>query len=187
MCSKSLFLLVALYFLSAACFAQLPSDLGIVTFVSGEVRLRSSAGDESVPKPFGRIRANDRFTLRPGATLRILYLQSGNSELWNGPMEFNIGNGPQNPGSAPAQVQRLSVAARTKMQTALRINSNERLGGVTVRSIGTSRDAKASLDADQLTEIREIYGQLRKEFPGNDITPEVFLSMSIQQYLSANQ
>ena len=174
-------LLLAFGLFSAPTLSQTPADAGIVTFLSGEVKLKSSSGDESVPKPYSRVRVNDRITLAAGARLRVLYLQSGSSELWNGPTEFSIANGTHKSARKPSHVQPVPVKVRAKLQ----IGKNGRLGGVAIRSLNAKSEPPPVLDAAQLAEIREMYSQLRKEFPSDDITPEVYLSMAMQQFLPA--
>jgi hypothetical protein len=176
---QSLLIVVALSIGTAQnTFAQTPVEVGIVTQVSGTVRVRNAAGEETALKPFGRVYLNDRFVLAPEAVVRVLFLRNGSSQLWRGPVEFLAGDSANASGADPAQVSVLPVSAREKIQVALRPDF---FGGTTVRAIKIPRPS-AELGAAQLEDIRNTYQQLRKSFPDDDITPELFLSASMQPF-----
>lgn len=60
--------------------AQTSADIGVVTLVSGSVTLTSEGAEAFRTTQFMRVRDNDRISVPSGASLRIVYFQSGRAD-----------------------------------------------------------------------------------------------------------
>jgi hypothetical protein len=163
------------------------ADVGLVTLLQGEVTYRSALtgkkGEKAVP--FMKVRMGDRFQLQKGAELRLIYYASGQQETWQGPAKFDaLQKGSKSLTKARPKVLKVPSHASRELRRVpvlLRQAGGSRAGGVLVRSGagGQTQDVQSPpLSEEEKAELkaaRETYAQMRKQFPPDDITPELFL------------
>jgi hypothetical protein len=180
-------LLVGTVFVASAAVAQAQSvDVGIVNMLSGDVAYASDGAAGAKAQAFMKVRQGDRFTVPPGAQVRVVYFNGGRQETWKGPAAFKAGaqSGEASSGK-PTDITTLpsTVPQRiAQVPELIQIAKLGRSGGVAVR--GSGRPPR--LTAEQQTEVknaREIYGKLRSQSTPDDITPELYLYSVLQDFL----
>ena len=170
-------LAAALLAAHAAAFAQV--DIGIVNLVKGSATLSPQSGAATPVKPFMKVREGDRFDLPAGAQVRLVYFEGARQERWTGPASFRAARlqGSAISG-APAEVSALPASVPARMARVPELMQNARLGGIQVRSAQAVR----RVQDNAITEARSTYDQLRKELPADDITPELYLFTTLNEY-----
>lgn len=180
-------LLVGTVFVASAAVARAQSvDVGIVNMLSGDVAYASDGAAGAKAQAFMKVRQGDRFTVPPGAQVRVVYFNGGRQETWKGPAAFKAGaqSGEASSGK-PTDITTLpsTVPQRiAQVPELIQIAKLGRSGGVAVR--GSGRPPR--LTAEQQTEVknaREIYGKLRSQSTPDDITPELYLYSVLQDFL----
>ena len=180
-------LLVGTVFVASAAVAPAQSvDVGIVNMLSGDVAYASDGAAGAKAQAFMKVRQGDRFTVPPGAQVRVVYFNGGRQETWKGPAAFKAGaqSGEASSGK-PTDITTLpsTVPQRiAQVPELIQIAKLGRSGGVAVR--GSGRPPR--LTAEQQTEVknaREIYGKLRSQSTPDDITPELYLYSVLQDFL----
>ena len=180
-------LLVGTVLVASAAVAQAQSvDVGIVNMLSGDVAYASDGAAGAKAQAFMKVRQGDRFTVPPGAQVRVVYFNGGRQETWKGPAAFKAGaqSGEASSGK-PTDITTLpsTVPQRiAQVPELIQIAKLGRSGGVAVR--GSGRPPR--LTAEQQTEVknaREIYGKLRSQSTPDDITPELYLYSVLQDFL----
>lgn len=170
--------LVLLFTASLAVSAQ--DDVGVVNLVSGEVTYAAAGGSPAKVSPFMRVREGDRFDLASGGQLRVVYVQGGRQERWQGPATFVAG--PQE-GKAqkgrPAEVTQLPATVPARIARVPQLMQNVRLGGVGLRAMRPDRTA---MDEVVLQDARATYQTLRRDLPADDLTPELYLYATLDEY-----
>src|SRR4051812_5830387 len=90
--------------ISGTALAQQSADVAVVTSMTGGVTCACDSKQESLAvKPFMRVHARDRFVLPAGWTLRLVYAESGRTELWKGPARFAAGREQSAAATTPAE------------------------------------------------------------------------------------
>ena len=74
----------------ALCAAVAASEVGLVTAVTGSVALRGQTSGAGELKPFVKLQAGDRLTLREGR-VQLVYFDGGVQETWQGAGELEAG------------------------------------------------------------------------------------------------
>ena len=169
---------VLLFFASAALLAQ--DDVGVVNLVSGEVTYAAPGGSPAKVSPFMRVREGDRFDLASGGQLRVVYVQGGRQERWQGPASFVAGarESSGQKGKA-AEVTQLPATVPLRIARVPQLMQNARLGGVGLRAMRPDRTA---MDEIIIQDARATYQTLRRELPGDDLTPELYLYATLDEY-----
>lgn len=170
-------LAAALLTAHAAAFAQ--ADIGIVNMVKGGVTLSPQSGAAAAVKPFIKVREGDRFDLAAGAQVRLVYFEGARQERWAGPSSFRASRLQSNAiTGSPAEISALPASVPQRMARVPELMQNARLGGIQVRSAQAVR----RVQENAITEAHSTYDQLRKELPGDDITPELYLFATLNEY-----
>ncbi len=165
--------------LSAHGFVHAQADVGMVNLVSGDVSFVPQAGQPGKVKAFMKVRNGDRFELRAGAQLRVVYFEGSRQEGWKGPSSFRAAPTQGTPISgAPAEVTALPSGVPLRIARASELMQNARLGGVQVRGAPSPRRAPD----ESLQQARATYEKLRKELPADDITAELYLYSALNDY-----
>src|SRR5262245_47708916 len=73
---------------SGPAYAQ--ADVGLVNMVAGEATFTPQGGKPGKVTAFMKVREQDRFDVRPGAQVRIVYFESARQERWQGPSSFSV-------------------------------------------------------------------------------------------------
>ena len=168
--------------------AHAAEDVGLINHLAGDVSY-TSGGATAKAKPYMKVREGDRFNLRAGAQLRVVYFKGGRQESFSGPASLTAGTEESavQSGSQP-QVTTLPAGVPQKIaQTPelIQIAKLGRSGGVAVR--GVEREQR--LTPQQQAEVRQArvtYDQLRKTAASDDITPELYLYSVLQDHLLYN-
>lgn len=170
-------LMVALFAVHAAAYAQ--ADIGLVNLVTGDVNLMSQSGQPVKVKAFMKVRDGDRFEVPAGAQVRLVYFEGARQERWQGPSSFRAARlkGNAIAGSA-AEVSALPAGVPQRIARVPELMQNARLGGIQVRGVQAAR----RVEDPALEEAKSTYERLRKELPGDDITPELFLYSALNEY-----
>jgi hypothetical protein len=171
--------------ISAMAHAQAP-DVGLVNMLSGDVNFQSDGAQASKAQNFMKVRQGDRFTVPAGAQIRVVYLQGGRQETWQGPAAFRAGAQQSDATNGkPTQVSQVPSAVSQRLEKApdlVQIARLGRSGGVQVR--GTEKPPR--LTAAQQQEVngaRATYKSMRAQAAADDITPEMYLYSVLQDYL----
>jgi hypothetical protein len=99
---------VGMAILGAAVSFQAPAqalDVGVVKMLAGDVYYENGKAAPGKAEVYMKVRQGDRFTVPPGAQVRVVYFQGGREETWKGPGVFRAGSQQSEPANgSPAQV-----------------------------------------------------------------------------------
>lgn len=166
--------------LSAPVASLAQDDVGVVNLVSGEVTYVAQGGTPAKVSPFMRVREGDRFELQGGGQLRVVFLQGGRQERWQGPASFTAGaKESRGQKGKPAEVTQLPATVPARIARVPQLMQNARLGGVGLRGI---RPERTAADEAILDDARATYRKLRRELPEDDLTPELYLFSTLDEY-----
>ncbi len=173
----------------------LPSDVGLITSLSGEVTYWNESYQTTPAKAqaFMKIRKGDRFTLPSGSIIQIVYFLGGRQETWMGPTTFIVGDSEsQQEGGEKEEMRpkvRILPAGATqgvrRIPVLLRRAGLTRPGAEQVRGDAEGYSTAIDLTAQEKAEIvaaRETYQSLRNQIPAQDITPELYLIGVLADY-----
>jgi hypothetical protein len=154
-------------------------DAGLVNLVSGEVSYAPQSGSVGKVTAFMKVREGDRFTVPAGASIRLVYFQGGRQEAFSGPSSFTAGAQQSSVQSgAQPQVTVLPAGVPQRIARVPELMQNAKLGGIQVRGQPPAKRAPDGF----VREAQATYEAMRKEMPGNDITPELFLYSALNEY-----
>jgi hypothetical protein len=171
---------------AAAARAQ-GADVGLVNQLAGEVGYAPAIGATGKVQAFMKVREGDRFTLPAGAQLRIVYFDTARQERWVGPASLRAAKGTSEALSGkPAEVTTLPGSAAPRIARVPDLMQNARLGGIQVRGTRKAPPLNAD-DQSNVAAARVTYEQMRKDFPSDDITPELFLASALHEYMLYDQ
>ena len=173
----------------------LPPDVGLVTMLCGNVTYWND-GYQKTPttaEAFMKIRRGDRFKLRPGAVMQLVYFLGGRQETWKGPVTLTVDDseshleGKKQPHVQPKVV--VLPAGTTqgvrRIPVLLRRAGLWRPGSTQIRGdVETSPTAFAITPEEkaQIVAAKETYRSLRKQTDPGDITPELYLLGVLTDY-----
>ena len=172
-------ILISMVLALAAAGAYAQADVGLVNLVTGDVSFTPQGAAGSQAKAFMKVREGDRFDVPAGAQVRVVYFDGARQERWQGPSSFRAGRTQGTPISGkPAESTQLPGAASARIARIPELMQNAKLGGIQVRAAQSSRP----VSKEALDEARANYEKLRKQLPGDDITPELFLFSALNDY-----
>ena len=170
-------LMAVLLAVCASALAQ--TDIGLVNLVAGSVTLTPQSGQAVAAKAFMKVREGDRFDVPAGAQVRVVFFEGSRQERWQGPASFRAARLQSTPLSGkPADISALPASVPQRMARVPELMQNARLGGIQVRSA----QALKPVQEHALDEAKATYDRLRKELPGDDITPELFYYSALNEY-----
>ena len=171
-----IFLALVLAAFHAAAIAQ--ADVGLVNLVSGDVGYVPKGGPAAKVTAFMKVREGDRFNVPAGGQLRVVYFDGARQERWKGPSSFEATRvqGRALSGAA-AEVTKLPASVPQRIARVPELVQNAKLGGIQVRAAQPVRRPDAALE-----EARATYATLAKELPADDITAELFLYSTLNEY-----
>ncbi len=171
----------------------LPPDVGLVTQLSGDATYWNEGYQKAPEKaqPFMKIRRGDHLKVTSGASVQLVYFQSGRQETWKGPAAFKVGDvesrvegekGPQPevvvlPAGASQEMRRIPVLLRRARLS--------RSGAMQVRGMGEGSQKAITPSKEERAEIamaKETYQKLRRQTRADDITPELNLLGVLADY-----
>ena len=162
--------------------AHAADDVGLVNQLSGDVAYRAAGGSGTRASAFMKVREGDNFRLDPGARLRVVYLDGGRQELWEGPAEFNAGRKQGAAISGKVTASQLPVGvpqALAQTPELMQIVKVGRPGAVTVRGIKPGMSADQKLAVQQ---ARDHYKSMSAGAAADDITPELYLLNVLREH-----
>lgn len=170
--------------LALACGSAAGEEVGLVSHVAGDVTYGIGKSSAEA-KPFMKVREGDRFSVNPGARLRIVYFQGGRQETYTGPASFTIGTQESvlRSGAQPQLSTLLADVPQKISQTPelIQIAKLGRSGGISVR---VAREQRLSPQQQaEVRQARETYQELRKSSAADDITAELYLYSVLQDNL----
>ena len=174
-------LLLSIAFFAAGASAQ---DVGLVNHLSGDASYTSGA-TRAKAAAYMKIREGDRFTLAPGAQLRIVYFQGSRQESYTGPARLVAGKDASKveSGAAP-QITTLPAGVSQRIEKTpelLAIAKLGRAGGIAVRSGIRPKPLSPQQEAE-VKQARATYTELRRSAAEDDITPELFLYSVLDEH-----
>ena len=159
--------------------------VGLVTKLSGPVSWTSGAGEPSAARAFMKVRAGDRFDLRAGGKVRVVWFAGGRQETWRGPVVFEVGEAAgqaRRPAGASPEVGNVPGKASTSLRRVpvlLKRIGSSRAGGVQVRAGGAAEPREVvPLAPDEQAELqaaRDLAAKLRTGGAPDDVTADLFL------------
>lgn len=158
-------------------------DVGLVNHLAGDASYASGT-TRAKASAYMKVREGDRFTLAPGAQLRLVYFQASRQESFTGPARFTVGKQASSVQSgAQPEVSTLPTGVSQRIaQTPelLALAKLGRAGGVAVR--GGPRKIPTPEDELQVSQARKTYEELRRASPADDITPEFYLYSVLDEH-----
>ena len=175
-------LLLSLAFFAAGVSAQ---DVGLINHLAGDATYQSGSTRGAKAAAYMKIREGDRFTLAPGAQLRVVYFEGSRQESFTGPARFVAGKDRSKveSGTAPQATTLPAGVSQRIAQTPelLAIAKLGRAGGVAVRSGIRPKPLTPEQEAE-VKHARATYTQLRRGASDDDITPELFLYSVLDEH-----
>jgi len=173
----------------------LPPDVGLVTSLSGTVTYWNDGYQETPAKAqaFMKIRRGDRFKLRAGAVIQLVYFLGGRQETWKGPVTLAVGDSeshPEGQEGVHGQPEVVVLPAGTtqgvrRLPMLLRRAGLSRPGATQVRGDVEALSTSMPLTREEKAEIagaKETYQSIRKQTDPGDITPELYLLGVLTDY-----
>lgn len=171
--------------LAWAAAAGATDDVGLVNHLSGDASFTSGKAKPAKAAAYMKVREGDRFTLAPGAQMRLVYFQGGRQESYTGPGRFTAGKQESavQSGAKPQVTTLPSGVSQRIAQTPelMAIAKLGRAGGVAVRSGARPKPLTAEQEAE-IRDARQNYERMRQSFPEDDITPELYLFTVLEEH-----
>jgi hypothetical protein len=174
---------------------NLPSDVGLVTQLSGDITYRNESYQKIPEKAqaFMRIRQGDHFKIRAEAMVQLIYFQSGRKETWKGPAVLIVGDVQSRAKSekgvqAQPEVTILPTGASQGMRRIpilLRRAGHSPSGSMQVRGVDEGSQKSIMLSKEEQVEIAMAegnYRSMRSQVGADDITPELYLLGVLADY-----
>lgn len=161
--------------LAAPAIAWAQADIALVDLVSGDVTYGSPRGRVTA---YMKVREGDRFTLGRGAQVRLMFFKTATQEHYAGPASFTASpsGGFLHTGAKP-RITSVPSFVPGRLSRVPELLQNAKLGGVTLRGAPKPRP-----DDALLRDARADYDRMRREASGDDITPELFLFITLTEY-----
>lgn len=137
------------------------AEVGLVTSVSGEVRLSAAR-----LAPFVRLHAGERIALADGARLQLVYFDGGRQESWHGEAAVQIGERASIAAAPPAQVRVLPPVLARQLAATPAADGRSAAGAVRLRALPV---------AGTLASLEKSYAELRAQSEPQDRNPELYL------------
>lgn len=157
--------MVWIAFVSAGAWS---AEVGLVTAVSGSVRLQEEKAAESALKSFVKLRAGDWLTLEGGARLQMVYFDGGRQETWQGAGQLEVGTVASTSikGGLQPEVKTLPAILVRQLPKTPSPDGNIKAGMIRMRSMPSG---------GTLESIEKNYADLRKQAEAADRNPELYL------------
>ena len=172
--------------LSFVTSSALASDVAVASLVRGEVMVEGPGEPPAKLAAYSKLFAGDVVQVPAGGQVRAVYLSSGRQETWRGPARFRaalpmsevLAGMPevvQVPSAVPQKLARIPELVQIARA------SNSRAGAVTLRSAASSSAAEAQRE-QALADARKTYAAMQADTAKDDITPELYLYATYQDY-----
>lgn len=146
-------------------------EVGLVTAVSGNVRLLEEKAAASALAAFVKLREGDRLTLQGNARLQIVFFDGGRQETWQGAGALEVGRSSSQAlkGSVQAEVRTLPAILVRQLAKTPSADGAVKTGMIRMRSM-PALPTLPSVDAN--------YAELRQQAEAADYSPELYLLAS---------
>ncbi len=162
--------------IGAALFALLVShswanETGLVTALSGTVKLKDEKAAVAPLKAFTKLRPGDQIMLEGVSRIQVVYFDGGLQETWLGSGEIGIGNTSSKKikGSPQLETKTLPAILVKQLTKTPSAEGNVKTGMVRLRSIPSKEKTEAA---------EKEYAQLRSQTETSDRSPELYLLAS---------
>ena len=164
--------------IGAALFALLVShswanETGLVTALSGTVKLKDEKAAVAPLKAFTKLRPGDQIMLEGVSRIQVVYFDGGLQETWLGSGEIGIGNTSSKKIKGSPQLETKTLPAILVKQLtktpSTDNNGNVKVGMTRTRSIASKEKTEAA---------EKEYAQLRSQTETSDRSPELYLLAS---------
>ena len=173
---KNIYLVsICLIGISLSTTAHAQKDAALVTTASGTATWQVVGGRPNPMQSCMKLRVGDQTEVKAGARLQLVYLESGEVELWDGPANFVIGTArTQQITSGTPTTRKLPLSMVERMARAPEVMTDirNRAGVVVTRGLPNKK---------LVDEARENYARARVGLPTEDITPELDLFLVYRQ------
>ena len=147
------------------------AETGLVTAISGTIKLKDEKSAVSVLKAFTKLREGDLVMMDGVSRLQVVYFDGGLQETWLGTGEIGIGNTSSKKikGSPQLETKTLPAILVKQLTKTPSADGNVKTGMVRLRSIPSSEKTRAAENE---------YEQLRSQTDTSDRSPELYLLAS---------
>jgi hypothetical protein len=177
--SKTIFVISSLFLAASVCAS---ADVGLINQMRGDVTFQSGTSPAKA-SAYMKVREGDRFVVPDGATVRIVYFDGGRQETWTGPASFRAGTRQGEGAQGKVDVSQVPGGAATRLEqtaTVIQVAKLGRAGGVTVRAVKPQLTAAAQ---SEVAQARRTYDQWKSRVASDDITPELYLYLVLNDYM----
>jgi len=160
--------MACLAFISMAAWG---AEVGLVTAVSGSVKLQEEKAVAGELKSFVKLRAGDRLSMAGASRLQMVYFEGGRQETWQGAGQLEVGSGASKvvTGSLQPEVKTLPAILVKQLSKTPSPDGNVKAGMVRMRSMPSG---------GTLESVEKNYADLRKQTDAADRNPELYLLAS---------
>jgi hypothetical protein len=157
--------------LALVSFGALAAEVGLVTAVSGNVKLQEEKAVASELKPFVKVRERDQLMMEGSSRLQVVYFEGGRQETWQGPVVLEVGNGSSKTlkGSLQPEIKTLPAILVKQLSKTPSPDGNVKSGMIRMRSIPPY---------EKLETVEKNYEEMRKQADAKDRNPELYLLAS---------
>lgn len=158
--------------LALVSFGALAAEVGLVTAVSGKVKLQEEKAVASELKPFVKVRERDQLMMDGSSRLQVVYFEGGRQETWQGgPGVLEVGNGSSKTlqGSLQPEIKTLPAILVKQLSKTPSPDGNVKSGMIRMRSIPPY---------EKLETVEKNYEEMRKQADTKDLNPELYLLAS---------
>ncbi len=157
--------------LALVSLGALAAEVGLITAVSGNVKLQVEKAVSSELKPFVKVRDRDLLMMEGNSRLQVVYFEGGRQETWQGPVVLEIGNGSSKTlkGSLQPEIKTLPAILVKQLSKTPSPDGNVKSGMIRMRSIPPY---------EKLEMVEKNYEEMRKQADAKDRNPELYLLAS---------
>lgn len=147
------------------------AEVGLVTALSGVVKLQEEKSFASTLGAFVKLREGDRLILQGNARLQIVFFDGGREETWQGAGALTVGRESSQvvKGSLQPEVRTLPAILVKQLAKTPSADGPVKVGMIRMRSIQP---------ATSLESVEAEYVELRKQAAADDRNPELYLLAS---------
>lgn len=159
---------VLLVLFSMGAFA---AEVGLVTAVSGKVKLQEEKAAASELKPFIKVREGDRLLMEGASRLQVVYFEGGRQETWSGQGALEVGSVSSKAikGTMQPEIKTLPAILVKQLAKTPAQDGNVKTGMIRMRSMPPY---------DRLETVEKNYDEMRKQAVAGDLNPELYLLAS---------
>ena len=153
----------------------LASEVGLVTAVSGNIKLKDEKAAVSELKPFIKIREGDQVIMEGVARLQVVYFEGGHQETWLGSGALGVGSVSSKviKGGLQSEIKTLPPILVKQLSKTPSSDGNVKTGMIRLRSIPSR---------EKLEAVENEYAKMRQQADAGDRNPELYLLASYLEF-----